>query len=203
MVIENLKFFLLIFLAILGLVTLLAFKFREKFWKLFGSVLPLILGALFIYNILSYPSLNWFVIFPSYQGPFQRLPSNELISLYDVGSAEARIGWIYSLIEIYYPGKTLGVPEEVLDSLDLSPELLVTQGRLADVVTLEFDSELNDDQADQILGMEAVSIRLDDGNLYHFLTGETDPKSYLLLLKHGNQIFFVPEGLLPDEEVNL
>jgi hypothetical protein len=204
MIVKDLKLFLLTYLAILCVVLFLAIRFRRRFQKLFGSTLfPLILGILIVYNIISYPSLNWFVIFPSYQGPFQRLPSNELISLYDAGSAKAQIEWIYSLIEIYYPGKTLGVPKEVLGSLDLSAELLQTQGRLAEVVPLEFDSDLTVDQVDLILAMEFVSIRLDDGNIYYFVTEETDSDSYLLLLKHGNQLIFVPKDLLPEREMSL
>ena len=203
MIIKDLKLFLLTYLAILSVVLFLAIRFRSRFQKLFGSTLfPLILGTLVVYNIISFPSLNWFVIFPSYQGPFQRLPSNELISLYEVGSAKARTGWIYTLIEIYYPGMRLDVSEEVLNSLDLSPELLLTQGRLADVSLIESDGELTADQVELILDMRPVSVNMDDGNLYHFLTGEMDPNSSLLLLKHGNQLFFIPEDLLPEEEGN-
>lgn len=204
MIIQNLKVFLFIFLLVLIPVIFLAIKFRNKFWKLFGSVLfPLILGALLIYNIVSYPALNWFAIFPSYQGPLQRLPSNELISLYDNGSAQARTDWIYSLIEIYYPGRTLGVPDEILNSLDLSQELLKTQGRLAEVVPLDMDSDLTEAQAELIRGLELVAIKLNDGNLYYFVTEEMSPNSSLLLLKHGNQLFFVPEDLLPEKEGSL
>lgn len=198
LIIQNLKVFLLCYTLVLIPVLILAFKNREKFWKLFGSVLfPLILGTLLFYNIVSYPSLNWFAIFPSRQGPFQRLPSNGLISLFDNGSAQARAGWVYSLIEIYYQGKTLGVPDEIMKSLNLSQELLKTQGRLVDVVPLEMENELTEGQAELILGMDSVSIKLDDGNIYHFVLEEMDPNSYLLLLKYGNQLFFLPEDLLP------
>ncbi len=161
------------------------------------------LGRYLIYNILSYPTLNWFVIFPSYQGTFQRLPSNQLISLYDHGSAQARAAWIYSLVEIYYPGKTLGVPDGLMDSLNLSGELLRTQGRLAGLVAVEIDHNLTEDQAGGILAMKRDSIRMDDGNLYHFITEEKDPESTLLLLQRGNELFFIPEDLLPGKEGGL
>ena len=204
MIIEDLKLFLLTYLVILGLVLFLAIRFRRRFQKLFGSTLfPLILGVLLIYNIISYPTLSWFVIFPSYQGSLQRLPSNELISLYDNGSAQARTAWIYSLVEIYYQGMRLGVPAGLLNSLDLSAELLQTQGRLAEVVQLEFENDLTIDQVDLILAMEFVSIRLDDGNIYYFVTEETDSDSSLLLLKLGNQLIFVPKDLLPEREMSL
>ena len=204
MIIQNLKLFLFICVLVLSPVLFLAMKYRAKFWKLFGSALfPLILGVLLVYNIVSYPSLNWFAIFPSYQGPLQRLPSNELISLYEHGSAQARVAWIYSLVEIYYPGKILGVPDGLMDSLNLSGELLRTQGRLAGLVAVEVEHNLTENQAEGILAMEKDSIRMDDGNLYHFITEEKDPEATLLLLQRGNELFFIPEDLLPGKEGGL
>ena len=204
MVIENLTAFFFIYVACCALALFVLVKFKKRLWTLFCSVLfPLILISQFTYNVISSPSLDLFTIFPYNQGRLERLPSNELIDLLDHGTAQSRTVWICPLIELYYQGRTLLIPDDVLDSLDISRELLQTLGQLAEVVPVDLDRKLTENEVEMILDLEGDKILMNDGNLYHFVTGGVDQKSPLLLLKYENQLFFIPGDLLSDWESSL
>jgi hypothetical protein len=97
----------------------------------------------------------------------------------------------------------LFIPENLLDSLELSVERLLSQGRLADVIPIELDEILTEAEVEMILGLEYVDLGTKEGNVYHFVTEEKDPNSPLLLLVHESQFFFIPEDLLTDLEGSL
>ena len=103
-------------------------------------------------------------------------------------------------MEDYYQGRVLWIPENALDSLELSPERLQTQGRLARVEIRDLDDGLSDDEIARILDLEFTMIDNKSGLTYHFILQESDPDSPLLLLKEGNRLFFIPQDLLPEGE---
>jgi len=204
-----------IYLTVLSLLLFLSIRYREKFWTRFGSVLfPILLAVLFIYNLISFPAINQPYSNWAYQGRLQRLPSSELLDLFETSATPLRADWIYALVEDYYLGRTLLIPENIIDSLDLSLEGLLSQGRLADVEIIEFEKKLTADEVKKVLGMRYVdmptrevdsknNITTREGDVYYFILEEVDPNSPLLLLKHENQLFFIPEDLLPDLEGSL
>ncbi len=198
MAVQELKFVYIV-LAIIGILISLLIKIWFKSWYRFGIILiPLILVGNIITNLIWFPAIN--------QGDrwqLQRLPSNELIDLYNTSITPFKAGWIYSLVELYYQGRTLLIPDDVLDSLDISRELLQTQGQLAEVVPVDLDRKLTENEVEMILDLEGDKILMNDGNLYHFVTGGVDQKSPLLLLKYENQLFFIPGDLLSDWESSL
>ena len=104
--------------------------------------------------------------------------------------------WIYSFIDIYYQGKTLLIPDNIVNSLDLTQEELQTQGRLSDVSFIEFDGLLSEADAELLLLLESADITLDDGVEYHLITEIRDPASPLLLLRYQRQLYFIPQDLL-------
>ena len=80
---------------------------QERFWRLFGTGLPYILGGIFLFNIISFglinrPYFNW-----AYEGVLQRLPTNGLVDLYATSGTPIRTEWIYAVIENYYQGQTV------------------------------------------------------------------------------------------------
>lgn len=204
---------IIIYLVVLSFVLVLSIKFRSKFWNLYGSALfPVLLAAIFIYNLVSFPSINQPYFNWAYQGVLQQLPSNELIDLFK--RTPLRAEWIYALIEDYYLGRTLFIPESELSSLELSLDSLRSQGRLANVITIESDGKLTEDEVELILGLEHVdvstrevdlnnNITATEGDIYYFITEEKDPDSPLLLLRYENQVFIIPEDLLPIPEGGL
>ena len=198
MAVQELKFVYIV-LAIIGILISLLIKIWFKSWYRFGIILiPLILVGNIITNLIWFPAIN--------QGDrwqLQRLPSNELIDLYNTSITPFKAGLIYSLVELYYQGRTLLIPDDVLDSLDISRELLQTQGQLAEVVPVDLDRKLTEREVEMILDLEGDKILMNDGNLYHFVTGGMDQKSPLLLLKYENQLFFIPGDLLSDWESSL
>ena len=172
---------------------------HKKIRTRFGSViLQLVLGGTVIYNLIAFPSIN-----QADPWSLQRVPSNELVDLFDMSLAPFKTSWVYSLVDTYYQGRTLLIPEEILDSLLLSVELLQTQGHLSEVVPIEIDDKLTKGDVELILGKDYVDIRTKDGETYHFITEEKDPSSPLLLLKYENQLFFIPDDLLPALEGGL
>ena len=199
-----------IYLAVLSLLVFLVLRFREKFWKWFVPVIfPILLTALFIYNLVSFTSLNQPYFNWAYQGVLRRLSSNELIDLYSTSATPLKPEWIYPFIEDYYLGRTLFIPENLMDSLDLSLERLVSQGRLAAVKIIMIDGRLAESDLEGILSLEMIDIHTnelnkngnitrEEGDIYHFVTAESDPGTPLLLIRFENQLFFIPEDLLLD-----
>lgn len=185
-----------IILAIIAISILLLIRFRYRSWFRFGVwFIPFVFLGTIIVNLILFP-----VIDQADRWQFQRLPSNDLIDLYQVSMTPYKIEWIYPLVEIYYQGRTLYTPDGLLETLDLSQELLQTQGYLADVIPLQMDRKLTESELDLILDWEDAQILMIDGNEYHFVSDGMDQDSSLLLLQSGNQVFFVPEGILSDWE---
>jgi len=188
----------IIFLIVLSIVVIHTTILRNKLWIRFGTMLfPLILVANIIYNFYSFDQIN-----KSKEWQLQRLPSNELIDLIEMMPTLIKKPWIYPLIGEYYPGRTLSITLNLLDPLDLSLELLQSQGRLAYVKTIEHDKKLTEHEVEMFLRMKYVELFLENGETYHFITEEMGPNSPLLILKHESQIFIIPEDLLPESEVN-
>ena len=200
MLIPNFKFYLVCYLAVLILVLAFSIKFRDRFWRVLSAVYPLILIAYLLFNGLTFRLINQNHIHPAYQGHLERLPTNELIDLFITSTSPSRASWIYLLVEDYYQGRVLWIPENALDSLELSPERLQTQGRLARVEIRDLDDGLSDDEIARILDLEFTMIDNKSGLTYHFILQESDPDSPLLLLKEGNRLFFIPQDLLPEGE---
>lgn len=185
--------------VLMSIVIPLMIKLQDKFWFRFGTVmLPLILVSTLIYNLISFPSTDRAGIWS-----LQRLPSNELIDLFDESTTPIKTAWLYPLIDSYYQSRTLIISDSLLGSLNLSVELLQTQGHLADIKIIDLDTRLSEGDVELILGMEIVDLRMVNGHVYHFVTEELDPGSPLLLLRHEKQLFFIPEDLLPDPEGSL
>lgn len=187
---------IIFYLVLMGLVYALQKKLGDKFWIQYGTVaFPLLVGGLLIFNLIAYPTLN-----QGNKWNSSRLPSNELIDLLKNSLGQPISNWIYPLIEDHYPGRVLYIPESLTGSLDLSLEGMKNKGRLADVILIEFDYDLTGEEVDLILKMEYDKIDLMEGGVYHFITEENSPESPLLLLKHENRYFFIPEDLLPNGE---
>lgn len=203
MITIDLKIFLIFYLIALSLVFTLSIVFRRRFWYLFGRVLPIIFIAHFLLNMLLFPAINQAHIHPAYEGYLHRLPSNELIDLLYNSTSPSRIGWVYPLVEDYYIGRTLLIPNSILDSLDLSLERLRSQGRLADVIITDFRYELTDGDVDQVLDMDFIDLDTKQGDVYYFVMERNDPNAPLVLLRSENQLFFIPEDLLPGGEGDL
>jgi len=199
MMFDNFKLYVFVYLIILIMALAVSLKFREKFWKIFCSVFPLILLCHILFNFITFRSINQNHIHPAYQGHLERLPSNELIDLFVTSTSPSRASWIYLLVEDYYQGQTLWIPESIIDSLDLSPERLHSQGRLADVKILDIENELSEDEIDKILSMEYAEIYTKEGVTYHFIREERDSKSPLLILQQDDRLFFFPQGLLQEK----
>ena len=190
---------IIFFLVLAGLVFALQKNLRDKFWYPFGTVIfPLLMGALFIFNLISYPTFN-----KANKWNSSRLPSNELIDLLKNSLGQPLTSWIYPLIEDHYPGRILYIPESISDSLDLSLERMKNQGRLADVIPVELNDDLTREDVDLILEIEHDRIDLNERGIYHFIIEERSPESPLLLLKFENWYFFIPEDLLPNGEDRL
>ncbi len=188
----------IIFLIVLSIVVIHTTILRNKVWIRLGTMLfPLILVANIIYNFYSFDQIN-----KSKEWHLQRLPSNELIDLIEMMPTPIKTRWIYPLIGEFYPGRTLSIPLKLLDSLDLSLELLQSQGRLAYVKTIEHDKKLTEHEVEMFLRMKYVELYFVNGETYHFITEEMGPNSPLLILKHESQIFIIPEDLLLESEVN-
>lgn len=169
-------------------------KLHKKLRDRIGPViLQLILAGTVIYNLISFSSIN-----QADPWRLQRLPSNELVDLVDSSLAPFKTIWIYPLIDIYCQGRTLLIPEGFLDSLNLSAELLQSQGLLADVRPIKSGGELTEGEVELILGMDQIDIRTKEGETYHFIMEEKDPSAPLLLLRYENQLFFIPKDLQPE-----
>jgi hypothetical protein len=128
------------------------------------------------------------------------LPSNELIDLLKNSLGQPIPDWIYPLIEEHYPGRILYIPEKLASSLDLSLERLKSQGRLADVILIEYDHDLTGEEVDLIMKMDNEEIDLMEGGIYHFIREVESLESPLLLLKFENRYFFISDELLPNGE---
>ena len=203
---------ILIYALSLSIVIALSIIFREKFWHRFGSWLfPILLGVLIIFNLFSFPAINQPYFNWAYQGHLQRLPSNQLIDLFQTSGSPLRADWIYPFVEDYYQGRKLLIPENLTDSLELNQERLLSQSRLAVVETIAFNGELTKDEVEMLLDLETVSIPTrvlnsegnitkEQGDVYHFVLGEKDASVPVLLLKHENQFFFVPLDHVPEKE---
>ena len=195
---QNLKLFLLFYLILLALVLILSIRFRNKYWSLFGSVLfPLILIVLITYNLVMFPAFNRIDVPPYFQARLQQLSSKDLIDLFDKSITKARSAWIYTLVEIYYQGRVLLIPIDQLDSLGLSMERLQDQGRLMDIRMIDTDFSLTEGEVELILSLDHADLSTKEGDYFHFVTQVKDPAASLLLIKYENQLFFIPEDLLP------
>jgi len=186
------------YLVVLVLLYSLMRKLQEKFWLRFSAVMfPFLLVGHILFNVISFPAVN------QARWRLRRLPSNDLIDLMDNSYSQRRTYWIYPLMEIYYAGRTLQIPENLLDSLPLSKEELQRKGRLAEVVPIEMIAELTEGEVELILAADYLDISIDDGYLYHFVMQETDLDSPLLLRRYEDRLFFIPKDLLPDTESGL
>jgi hypothetical protein len=203
MVLQNFKYLLFIYLAILGLMLFLSIRYKAKFWGLLGRVFPLLLAALVLFNLISFSFINQAYIHPAYRGHLERLQSNELIDLLENSASPPRKVWIYALVEDYYQGRVLLVPEELLDSLDLSQERLQAQGQLADLKTIDYQVKPTAEDMQQILSREYFDLNTIDGGVFTFVIEGADSNVPLLFFKYGNQHYFVPEDLLSDLESDL
>jgi hypothetical protein len=204
MVGRDLKSIILIYSIVLILVLFLSLKFRDKFWFLFSAVLfPLISLALITYNLVRFPAFNRVDIPPYFQARLQRLSSKDLIELFDNSITKARSGWIYTLVEIYYQGRTLLIPEDYMEFIELSLEKLQAQGRLIDVQTIELNYVLTESRIELIQELDFSSLSTREGDLFYFVTQEKDQNSPLLLLKYGDMLIFIPQDLLPENEGDL
>ena len=199
------------FLALLSLFLFLAFRFRDKFWRLYGLMLPFLLGGIFLFNLISFgfinrPYFNW-----AYLGVLQQLPSNELVDLYATSGTPIKPRWIYAVIENYYQGQSLSIPRDVLESLDLPLESIQDQAQLSDVKIIEGDWNLSEDDLELILDLEPGKVQtqiLDEkgnvtreaGDTYYFVVDPADPLSPLVLLRFEDQLFFLPESILQELE---
>ena len=195
------------FLAVLSLILLLGILFRKKFWSLYSSLLPYLLAGIFLINLPAFqfinrPYFNW-----AYEGVIQRLPSNQLVDLYVTSGTPIKPKWIYSVIETYYKGKSLIIPENLVESLDLSIELLESQAQLADVTLVEEDWDISAEDMELILALDPDMIqtqKLDTkgnvtrevGNIYHFVSIDALSQTPLVLLRYQNKLFFLPESIL-------
>ena len=199
--------FIVAFLAALSLLLLLAILFRKKFWTLFGPVLPYLLVGIFLFNLISFqminrPYFNW-----AYQGVIQRLPSNGLIDLYVTSGTPIKPRWIYTVIETYYQGRSLIIPEDLVESLDLSLDLLKSQAQLIDVDLVQGDWDISPADLEVIMALDPDMIQTQKlnskgnvtqelGDIYHFVEDPADSQSALVLLRFDNKLFFVPESVL-------
>ena len=185
---------IIIYLAILSLLVIVLYIFRAKINPRSVSIITLALSLVIIsYNLISFPSF-----IQANEWKVQLLPSNEFIDLFENSLSPTRISWVYPLIEDHYLGRTLLIPESLVDTLELSLERLVSQAQLADVKLI--DSVLNITERDLglIMGLESVFFLNEKTNQsYYFVTEENDPNAPLLLLRYENQFFFIPEDLLP------
>lgn len=199
------------FLVVLSLVLLLAILFRKKFWGLIGSVFPYLLAGIFLINLVAFQSINRPYFNWAYQGVIQRLPSNELVDLYATSGTPIKPRWIYPVIETYYQGRTLIIPENLVESLDLSLDLLETQGQLEEVDLVVEDWDLSPADLDVIMALDPDRIqtqKLDSngnvtqeaGDIYHFVSVDTVSQTPLVLLRYQNKLFFLPESILQDLE---
>lgn len=188
-----------IYLAVLSIFIVLLVIFRKKIPHRFGSALFLLLSPILIlYNLISFPAF-----LKSAEWNPQPLPSNELLDLFENSLSPTRTSWIYPLIEDYYLGRTLLVSEVLLDSVGLSRERLLGQGRLERVKLIDDEINITSGDLDQILDFESVSyLNAKTNQSYYFVLEEKDPGVPLLLLRHDNQLFFIPEDLLPGGEEN-
>lgn len=206
---------ILIYTISLSILFALSIILRGKFWHRFGAlVFPILLGGVIIFNLLSFPAVNQPYFNWAYQGRLQRLPSNQLIDLFKTSQTPLRADWIYPFIADYYPGRTLLIPENLLDSLELSLDQLDSQGQLAAVEVIEFNGVLEESQAEIIQEWEMAvvptreldsdgNITREEGDSYHFFREEEDTEAALLLLRYDDQLFFIPEDLLPAAEEDL
>ena len=188
---------ILIYLVILSFLVIVLFLFRTKIKPRFVSMFTLIQSIMVIcYNLISFPFFlqenDW---------KMQPLPSNELIDLYENSLSPTRTSWIYPLIEDHYRGRTLLIPKSFVDSLDLSLERLVSQAQLADVKLIDFVLTLMEKDLNAIKDLDSAFFLNEKTNQsFYFVLEEKDPAAPLLLLRHENQIFFIPEDLLPGGE---
>ena len=188
-----------IYLAVLSLVFVLLVIFRKKIPDRFGSTFFLILyPILIIYNLISFPTFT-----KANEWNPMPLPSNELVDLFKYSLSPSRTSWIYPLIENYYVGRTLLVSGELLDSFELSQDRLLSQGRLESVNLIDYEISLTSGDLDLILDLESIYfLNVKKNQDYYFVLEEQDPSSPLLLLRYENQLFFIPQDLLPDREEN-
>ncbi len=136
---------------------------RTRF-RIFGVLVPLILGGNLIFNLVSFSSINTTNIWS-----LERVPSTELIDLYKASSAPLRVEWIYPIIEEFYHGSTLYIPAGLMDSLKFTVELLQARGRLVEVIPLESGMELSERDIEYFLSLENDDISTKDGDVYHFM----------------------------------
>ena len=165
---------------------------RTRFW-IFIVMVPLVLGGNLIFNLVSFSSINTADLWS-----LERVPSNELIDLYKASSAPLRTEWIYPIIEDFYDGGTLYIPADMMDSLDLSLELLQTRGRLIEVISLESSLELSERDIESVLSMENDVISTKNGDVYHFMRMGDEAGGSVVLIEYENQFFFIPAELLSD-----
>lgn len=184
---------------ILGIVVIVNAIFPTKLRFNVNTVLfPLILMVNIVLNLYSFQHINH-----SGRWHLQCLPSNEFIDLIESSLASFRTPWIYPLIEEYYMGRILLSSSSVLETLNLSSELLQSQGRLADVKMLDHhDISISGQEVQMILLLEHVDVVMENGTKYIFVTEKLDSKSPILIIKYEEQVFFVPIELLPDKGVN-
>ena len=166
--------------------------------RFFVVIIPLLLGGNLLFNLVSFSSINTDDLWS-----LKRLPSNELIDLYEVSSAPIRTEWIYPVIEDFYGGNALYIPADLLDSLDLSVELLQTRGRLVEVIHLESGMELPERDLAFMLSMDTEPLSTKNGDVYHFIGTGEEAGGAVVLIEHESQFFFIPATLLPDLEGGL
>ena len=130
---------------------------RTRF-RIFVVMVSLLLGGNLIFNLVSFSSINRADLWS-----LERVSSNELIDLYKASSAPLWTAWIYPIIEDFYDGATMYVPAEMMDSLDLSADLLQTQGRLGEVILLESGMEFSERDIEYLLSINSDSISTNSG----------------------------------------
>jgi len=170
---------------------------RTRF-RIIVVMVSLIMGGNLLFNLFSFSSINQADLWN-----LRRLPSNELIDLYKASSAPLRTEWIYPVIEDFYDGSTLYIPADMMDSLDLSVELLRTRGRLVEVIPLESGMELSERDIEYLLSMDNDVISTKNGKVYHFIEMVDEAAGSVLLIEHEIQFFFIPADFLPDLEGGL
>lgn len=202
--------FIVGFVVLFSLIFFLSIRFRDRFWGLFGTVLPFLLGGIFLFNLISFefrnrPYFNW-----AYEGVLQRLPSDGMVDLYASSGTPIKPQWIYIVIETYYQGKTLTIPETLVEGLELSIDLLESQAQLDEVVLVKAPGYLSPADLEEIMALDQDKIqtqKLDSkgnvtreaGDIYHFIDA-VDPQEALVLLRYQDSLFFVPESVLPELE---
>ena len=139
-----------------------------------------------------------------------RLSTNSLISLWEQGHRDTMENYpLFLVLSEHFKDRTLIVAPGMLEELKIYSWQLQAYGRLAEIVTQSYSSELSEEEAQTILRTSPIELKVsilrNDGNqwwtnleVYIIVTSAPDPASPVYIAKYAGQVFFVPSDFMPN-----